>query len=48
MMKISKDIELIRFRTKILSQEKDRKSVVIRQQKQKFVAILEENEERSK
>lgn len=48
MVKISKEIELIRFRTKILSQEKDKNSVVIRQQKQKFVTILEENEERSK
>lgn len=48
MIKVSKEIELIRFKTKILSQEKDKKSVVIRQLKQKFVTILEENEERSK
>lgn len=48
MMKVSKEIELIRFKTKLLSQEKDKKSVVIRQLKQKFVTILEDNEERSK
>lgn len=47
MFKIKKQIELIRFRTKLLSQEKDKKSVNIRQLKQKYVSVLEENEERS-
>lgn len=48
MMKISKEIELVKFKTKLLSQEKDKKSALIRQLKQKLFSILEGNEERSK
>lgn len=48
MIKVRKEIELIKFKTKLLSQEKDKKSVLIRQMKQQFVSILEGNEERSK
>lgn len=47
MIKVSKEIELIKFKIKLLSQEKDKKSVHIRQLKQQFVSILEGNEERS-
>lgn len=48
MVKISKEIEVYKFRTKLLSQEKDKKSVIIRQLKQKNFSILDENEEKSK
>lgn len=47
MFKIKKQIEVIKFKTKLLSQEKDKKSVIIRQLKQKYVSILDTNEERS-
>lgn len=48
MINISKEIELNKFRTKLLSQEKDKKSVAIRQLKHKHILISEEIEERSK
>ncbi|KAJ8954099.1 hypothetical protein NQ318_004404 [Aromia moschata] len=47
MVKISKEIEIARFKTRLLSQEKDKKTVTIRQLKQRHCAIFEENEERS-
>lgn len=48
MIKVSKQIELSKFKTRLLSQEKDKKSVFIRKLKQQYIALLEENEERSK
>lgn len=48
MSKISKEIEIEKSRTRLLSQEKDKKSVIIRQLKQKHSGMIEENEERSK
>ncbi|VEN35236.1 unnamed protein product [Callosobruchus maculatus] len=47
MQRISKDIELARFRTRVLSQEKDRKTISIRQLKQMHLHIIEENEEKN-
>lgn len=47
MIKISKEIEITKFKTRLLSQEKDKKSAILRQLKQKYVSILEDNEERS-
>nr|CAI5824924.1 unnamed protein product [Callosobruchus analis] len=47
MQRISKDIELARFRTRVLSQEKDRKTITIRQLKQIHLHIIEENEEKN-
>lgn len=48
MIKLRKEIEVTKFKIKLLSQEKDKKSAIIRQLKQKYVSVLEENEERSK
>nr|CAH7731529.1 unnamed protein product [Callosobruchus chinensis] len=47
MQRISKDIELARFRTRVLSQEKDRKTITIRHLKQMHLQIVEENEEKN-
>ncbi|CAH1999062.1 unnamed protein product [Acanthoscelides obtectus] len=47
MQRISKIIELARFRTQLLSQEKDRKTVTIRQLKQTYMQVIEENDERN-
>lgn len=45
MIRISKEIELAKFKTRLLYHEKDRRTVTIRQLKQKYTALLEENEE---
>lgn len=47
MVKINKEIEVTKFKTKLLSQEKVKKSVIIRSLKQKHAAMVENNEERS-
>ncbi|XP_018564038.1 uncharacterized protein LOC108905583 [Anoplophora glabripennis] len=47
MTRINKEIELEKFRIRLLSQEKDKKNVIIRQLKQKHSGIIEENEERN-
>ncbi|KAG5887925.1 hypothetical protein JTB14_003021 [Gonioctena quinquepunctata] len=46
MAKISRDIEVAKFKARLLSQEKDKKSVMIRASKQKYLEIMEENGER--
>lgn len=45
--RISREIEIARFKTKLLSQEKDKKSAHLRQLKQKHNVLTDENEERS-
>lgn len=47
MLKIKKEIEIGKFKNRLLSQEKDKKSVVIRQLKQKHFRLIDDNEERS-
>ncbi|XP_072382566.1 UV radiation resistance-associated gene protein [Diabrotica undecimpunctata] len=47
MAKNTKEIEKIKFKTKLLSQEKAKKTVIIRTLKQNYAAILEKNEERN-
>lgn len=47
MKRISREIEIARFKTKLLSQEKDKKSAHLRQLKQKHNVLADENEERS-
>lgn len=44
-VKISKEIELSKFKTKLLSKEKNRKLQKIRQLKQEYNALFEKNEE---
>lgn len=48
MIRINKEIEKNKFRIRLLSQEKDKKNVIIRQLKQKHSGIIEENDEQSK
>lgn len=48
MKRISKEIEIAKFKTKLLSQEKDKKTARLRHLKQKHNALVDENEERSK
>ncbi|KAJ8924929.1 hypothetical protein NQ315_001092 [Exocentrus adspersus] len=47
MARIQKEIEVEKFKTRLLSQEKDKRSVVIRQLKQKQTGVVEENEDRN-
>lgn len=44
-VKIRKEIEIFRFRTKLLLNEKDRKSACIRQLKQTYETLSDANEE---
>lgn len=44
--KVNKQIEIAKFRTKLLAQERDKKSAHIRQLKQSCTASVDENEER--
>lgn len=44
--RLKKQIEVARFRTKLLTQERDKKSAHIRHLKQTFTALTDENEER--
>lgn len=44
-VKIRKQIEIFRFKTKLLLQEKDRKNANIRQLKQTYTKLLDNNEE---
>lgn len=46
MIKLKKQIEFAKFRCKLLSQERDKKSVLIRQFKQKLTNCVDENEEK--
>lgn len=43
---MNKQLEIAKFRTKLLSQERDKKSAFIRQLKQNCSALIDENEER--
>lgn len=45
-IKIKKQIEIYKFKTKMLSQEKDRKSAQLRQLQTKYSTLSEENEDR--
>ncbi|CAH1155271.1 unnamed protein product [Phaedon cochleariae] len=47
MTRIGKEIETAKFRTRLLSQEKDKKTVIIRSLRQNHTAMVEENEERN-
>ncbi|XP_057651065.1 UV radiation resistance-associated gene protein [Diorhabda carinulata] len=47
MAKISKELEIGKFKIKLLSQERDKKTVIIRTLKQRFMDLLENNEERN-
>ncbi|XP_025830467.1 UV radiation resistance-associated gene protein [Agrilus planipennis] len=44
---IKKDIEVKKFRTKLLLQERDKKSAKVRHLRQKYTNLLDENEEKS-
>ena len=46
MINISKQIEIVKFRVKLLSQEKDKKLAHIRQLKQDYTDLIERNEEK--
>lgn len=47
-VKLKKEIEIFKFRTKLLLQEKDRKSAQLRQLKNKYTTLLDTNEETGK
>lgn len=48
MLRLTKAIEVARFKTKLLSGEKDKKSALVRHLKERHNCLVDDNEERSK